>query len=216
MTGCPGQQIYLIGANRLFNELLARCIAEQTGAQCSIAATLCSIPPSVDYAGQKRLVLFDFSQNCQSLEDLISSDKNNILHSDFLVLTNLSDTLDIECEALQCGVRGFLYYQGGIDSLLEMIQSVLNSEIWISRELMTKLLLYGGLNRRVEVNDRIPALTVREANILNGLAMGLTNKKIADTFCLSPHTVKTHLYHIFKKIKVKNRLQAVLWASQHL
>ena len=59
-------------------------------------------------------------------------------------------------------------------------------------------------------------LTSRERDILCGLSRGLTNAKIADTHCLSPHTVKTHIYRIFKKIKVENRLMAAHWAAQHL
>lgn len=216
MTSCSGRQIYLVGANSLLNELLAHCITEKTGATCIAVATLSNVPLVSDSAAQKRLVLYDFSNSRDSLEDLIASDTNNILQSDYLVLTNLSDTLNIECEALQCGVRGFLYYQGGIDILFEMIHSVLNSELWLSREMMTKLLLDGGLKRAPKAKGSLAALTAQEINILHGLTMGLTNALIADTYCLSPHTVKTHIYHIYKKINVRNRLQAAKWAALHL
>ena len=210
-----GHEIYLIGPNRLYNELLARCIADQTGAECLISSSLGSMPsqPNDD---QKRLVLYDFSSCHDSLESLIASDTKNILQSDYVVLTNVSDTLHIECEALQCGVRGFLYYQGGIDTLLKMIHSVLNSELWISRELMTKLLLEGGIHTTQNIQKRKLELTAREFSILSGISIGLTNQEIAEKFCLSPHTVKTHIYHIFKKIKVGNRVEAAHWAAQNL
>jgi LuxR family transcriptional regulator of csgAB operon len=216
MTDCSGRKIYLIGANSLLNELLAHCISEKTGALCTAAATLASVPLLSDWSAPKRLVLYDFSNSSDSLEEFISSDKNNILQTDYLVLTNLSNTLHIECEALQCGVRGFLYYQGGIDTLFRMIHSVLNDELWLSRELMTKLLLEGGLKRTPKPMEGLAALTAQEINILKALTMGLPNASIANTYCLSPHTVKTHLYHIFKKINVSSRLQAAQWAAQHM
>lgn len=216
MTNYSGQQIYLIGANSLLNELLANFITEKTGAACTAGADLSCIPVAKNSNGVKRLILYDFSNSHESLEDLISSDKTNVLKSDYVVLTNVSDNLQIECEALQCGVRGFLYYQGGVETLLKMINSVLNSELWISRELMTKLLLDGGLKKAPKTKENLASLTAQELNILNGLTMGLTNAVIADTYCLSPHTVKTHIYHIFKKIKVTNRLQAALWAGNHM
>ena len=215
MTICSGRQIYLIGGNSLLNELLANFITDKIGAVCSTGATLDCIPVATASAAEKRLVLYDFSNSQESLEDLISSDKTNILQSDYVVLTNVSCNLHIECEALQCGVRGFLYYQGGVETLLKMIHSVFNSELWISRELMTKLLLDGGLQRAPKPRQETALLTAQEQNILNSLTMGFTNAVIADTYCLSPHTVKTHIYHIFKKIKVTNRLQAALWAANN-
>jgi LuxR family transcriptional regulator of csgAB operon len=59
-------------------------------------------------------------------------------------------------------------------------------------------------------------LTPREMEILGVLASGAKNEEIADKLFISPHTVKTHLYAIYRKINVSNRLQAVLWASKNL
>ena len=59
-------------------------------------------------------------------------------------------------------------------------------------------------------------LTPREVEILDVLASGAKNEEIANRLFISPHTVKTHLYNIYKKIHVGDRLQAVLWAAKHL
>jgi len=59
-------------------------------------------------------------------------------------------------------------------------------------------------------------LTPREMEILAMVAAGAKNEAIADKLCISPHTVKTHVYNIFKKIDVPNRLQAALWAAKNL
>jgi LuxR family transcriptional regulator of csgAB operon len=59
-------------------------------------------------------------------------------------------------------------------------------------------------------------LSSRQIEILAQVAVGASNDEIAEKLCVSPHTVKTHLYNVFKKIKVANRLQAALWAAKHL
>ena len=58
-------------------------------------------------------------------------------------------------------------------------------------------------------------LTPREKQILTMIAVGASNDEIADNLCISPHTVKTHLYNIYNKIRVPNRIQAALWAAKN-
>jgi DNA-binding CsgD family transcriptional regulator len=53
------------------------------------------------------------------------------------------------------------------------------------------------------------SLTDREAEILGWVARGLTNQEIAALLLVSPHTVRTHLEHAFKKLGVHTRTAAV-------
>ncbi|MDB1122860.1 response regulator transcription factor [Vibrio algarum] len=59
-------------------------------------------------------------------------------------------------------------------------------------------------------------LTQREIQVLERLRLGLSNNKLADELFVSEHTVKSHLYKIFKKIKVSNRTQAIAWTHKYL
>jgi DNA-binding NarL/FixJ family response regulator len=56
-------------------------------------------------------------------------------------------------------------------------------------------------------------LTPRELEILSLIAMGLTNREIADRLGISHNTVKTHVGHILEKLGLRNRTEAV---SRHL
>jgi DNA-binding CsgD family transcriptional regulator len=67
-----------------------------------------------------------------------------------------------------------------------------------------------------ESNGDDTGLTRREREILDLIASGFSNQQIADELFISPHTVKTHLHNIFKKINVIRRLQAALWAAENL
>jgi DNA-binding CsgD family transcriptional regulator len=59
----------------------------------------------------------------------------------------------------------------------------------------------------------LAALTPREAEILNAAARGASNREIARELWISPHTVRTHLEHIFEKLGVRTRTEAaaLLW-----
>jgi DNA-binding NarL/FixJ family response regulator len=56
------------------------------------------------------------------------------------------------------------------------------------------------------------ALTQREGEVLRQIAMGLTNKQIAEPFHISVETVKEHVQNILRKIGVSDRTQAAVWA----
>lgn len=59
-------------------------------------------------------------------------------------------------------------------------------------------------------------LTEREYEILHELCKGESNARIAGSFFISENTVRTHLYNIFKKLSVTNRIQAVNWINNQL
>jgi DNA-binding NarL/FixJ family response regulator len=58
-------------------------------------------------------------------------------------------------------------------------------------------------------------LSIREVEVLLCLCTGASNQAIADKLCISPHTVKTHLYSIYQKLNVNSRLNACLWAYRN-
>lgn len=58
-------------------------------------------------------------------------------------------------------------------------------------------------------------LSARETEVLELLSHGATNKQISSQLFISPHTVKSHVIHIFEKLGVHDRTQAAVWAAKH-
>ena len=80
---------------------------------------------------------------------------------------------------------------------------------------MTRFILEDRRPRR-PFKTHASVLTRREIEILTKAASGATNTEIANELYISSHTVKSHLYNIYKKIEVSNRIEAALWAAENL
>jgi LuxR family transcriptional regulator of csgAB operon len=130
-------------------------------------------------------------------------------------LFNVSRGLGIEEKALKRGVRGFFYEQEPLERFTKGVHAIFDGELWVSRGIMTKTILKNR-DRDIILKKDETILTPREIEILTMVAVGAKNEEIADELFISPNTVRTHIYNIFKKIDVPNRLQAALWAAKNL
>ncbi|MBW1741602.1 MAG: response regulator transcription factor [Deltaproteobacteria bacterium] len=209
--------IYIIGPRRLQNELMAFFLERETGAKCVEGEDLFHISNINDKdTDQSELILWDcLEKDLESCLPEFKSEGNKMFSRRFLALFNVSPGLGIEKRALRQGVRGFFYEHDPLKLLPKGIRAIFNGELWASREIMMKCVLEDSGKDIVSKKD-VTGLTPREIEILTMIAVGAKNEKIADKLCISPHTVKTHIYNIFKKIDVPNRLQAALWAAKHL
>jgi len=213
----PVRQIFVVGPRRLQNELMVCKIFCQTGLKCQscehieqIPLHACNTPP------QHRLVLYDYQGN--DLEDLLRilhSLKKNLVPGLILALFNMRKDTGFEPRALELGVKGFFYEDDSADTLTKGVGNILEGDLWISRKQMVEYLLLGPVHRQ-QIKSRPHNLTHREEEVLGLVVEGETNEQIAHRLCVSHHTIRTHIYNIFKKINVSNRLQASNWASEHL
>ena len=79
---------------------------------------------------------------------------------------------------------------------------------------------YGEYNQQMPLYDstgiRIQTdLTSREIEVLRHVAEGASNPEISERLHISPHTVKSHIIHIFNKLNVNDRTQAAVWATRN-
>jgi len=213
----PGNVVYIVGPRRLQNEAIASCLQRETGDPCFVHEVLGSVP--LDEAsdnGRQGLVLLDCEEKGEKsvlaeLRPYLSLKQSE----HYIVLFNVSRDSGIEKRCISEGVRGFFYAEDQLEILVKGVQAVLEGDWWLSREVMIKCILEGTDKDKYGRRGN-EILTSRQIEILAQVAVGASNDAIADKLNISSHTVKTHLYNIFKKIKVTNRLQAALWAAKHL
>lgn len=83
---------------------------------------------------------------------------------------------------------------------------------WLPRGLMEQLLRQ--LRRLRQPTDIQTRLTIREREILELVRKGLPNADIATHLCLSPHTIKSHIHNVLRKVGASNRAEAAFLASR--
>jgi LuxR family transcriptional regulator of csgAB operon len=209
--------IYVVGPCRVNNELLASFLEAENGAKCVVKATADDV---VGVDGQEtdkpKLVLLDcFAKNPERLFLEVESCYGGLGSSDLMAVFNLIRGLRIEEELVIRGVRGIFYANDLPNNLQKGVLELLEGKIWISRKILSRFIPDTTKARRLSANET-PVLSRREIEILNLVARGAKNTEIGHKLYISRHTVKSHLYNIYKKIKVTNRLEAALWAKENL
>ena len=131
------------------------------------------------------------------------------------MLLNAPTSTDKELLLMWPHTSGLFFRQDSLDRLVIGIRKVLQGEYWIPRHLLCDLVDYYRKGNGQPLRQQT-LLTAREQEIVRHLMTGASNTEIADNLFVSEHTVKSHLYNVFKKLNVKNRLQAVSWAKEYL
>jgi DNA-binding NarL/FixJ family response regulator len=134
--------------------------------------------------------------------------KRSMPQLQILMFTVYEDSEQIY-RALAAGANGYLLKRVTPASLLNALREVMNGGVPMTGEVARKVIA----SFRQELPPRAPAtekLTPREQAVLEKLANGLSAKEIAATLEISTDTVNVHLKHIYQKLHVRSRTEAVI------
>ncbi|MEO5997034.1 MAG: response regulator transcription factor [Chitinophagaceae bacterium] len=116
-------------------------------------------------------------------------------------------------EALTAGASGYILKKTSPGKLLEAISELNEGGAPMSSQIARKVVAAFRQKPVVEENNphatSINTLSNREKEILEWLAKGMLYKEIAAQLFISPETVRKHVYHIYEKLHVNNRIEAV-------
>ena len=214
----PGKWlIYIVGSAKLQSELLAVFIEKETGLPCRIEQSDLLFP--FELVQERNSIIFSDCRGLSAkniLAGMRGFNRQGKTNS-FVIMFNVDSSLNIEEELLGLGIWGIFYEEDPPSSLPLGVKAICKGEIWLSRQLMSSCLEnFRRRNESDELKGKKGSLTMREREVLKMLRAGSGNVQIATDLCISIHTVRSHLYRIFKKIDVSNRHQAAIWANQNL
>ncbi len=197
-----GISLYSLNSS-LQTGLLASLIGEKTSLPCTVIEKISSDATAahlllIDCQGISTEDLRELVGEIHAHEQPINAALLNAHHN-----SEHEELLDWPC------ISGLFFTDTDQDQLIRGLECLLQGEYWVPRRL---------LHHFLEKNRRAPSikhsdikLTKRERQILKLIKNGATNLDIAEALEVSEHTVKSHLYNVYKKIGVRNRLEASNW-----
>jgi DNA-binding NarL/FixJ family response regulator len=118
--------------------------------------------------------------------------------------------------ALSAGASGFLLKRTTPEELIAAIHTIAAGDSLLSPSVTRRVIerMAGQAVADSSARERLDELTAREREVLELIARGLSNSEIATAFVIEPSTVKTHVKRILMKLRLRDRVQAVIFAYE--
>lgn len=157
-----------------------------------------------------KILLLDYQMPGPRPRDLEKWVRENYPETTTLILT--AHDRDAYLSAMiDSGIAGYLLKNETAEQLINAIHRAAHGEILFDQAQFARAARW-----REEVRERLNQLTRREREILELLKQGLDNNAIAQNLNISAKTTMYHMTNLFRKLQVKNRQEAALWAVKHL
>ena len=133
-----------------------------------------------------------------------------------IILLDSSNPQEV-LECFRAGARGIFSKQERLESLCKCIRAVHEGQVWARSVDLDHALEALANSPRVRATNHkgIELLSARERQVIQHLAGGMSNREIAQTLALSPHTVKNYLFRIFDKLGVSSRTELLYLTMNH-
>jgi DNA-binding NarL/FixJ family response regulator len=151
------------------------------------------------------IVIADINLPRKSGIDCIIEIKNSVPAIQFIMFTIYEDN-DQVFEAIQAGANGYILKNTPPEKIIEALIDLSEGGSPMSAKIARKVIA----NMQVsKTNSEINTLTSRENEVLQLLSKGFLYKEIADKLAIAISTVKRHLSHIYQKLQVQNKTEAI-------
>ncbi|HOZ68449.1 MAG TPA: response regulator transcription factor [Chitinophagaceae bacterium] len=204
--------VFIVDDNKELRNALEEIVSMSEGYHC--IGTASSAEEAVDRIPIIRpdVVLMDINLGTEeSGIDVVRTLKPRIPDTNFMICTVYEEDEKI-FEALSAGASGYILKKTPPGRMLEAIRELYEGGAPMSSQIARKVVAafqHQQSQHSFTDPEKLNVLTPREMEILELLSKGLMYKEIATQTFLSPETVRKHVYHIYEKLHVTNRVAAV-------
>ena len=203
----PVISVALVEDSELMRRNLERLLRRARGIDCvgvcaSAEDALAQLP-----AARPEVVLMDINLPGLSGIDCTARLRQLLPATQIIMLTVYEDTASI-FSALKAGAVGYLLKRSLPGEILDAVTTVRNGGAPMTSEIARKIVMT--FQSPAPAAADASSLTTREQEILEQLSCGKVSKEIADHLGISYHTVRVHLKHIYEKLHVRSRSEAMM------
>lgn len=181
----------------ILREAGMRCVGDYATGEAALAG-IAREPPQV--------ALIDINLPGMSGIELVRQLKHKVAALQLLILTSYEESTQI-FDALRAGASGYLLKKSIPGELIAAIEQVQAGGSPMSFHVARKVVTY--FYEAQTANREVEKLSPREHEILTLLAQGYLIKEISDRLGIAFHTARTHLRHIYEKLHVQSRSEAI-------
>jgi len=203
-------RVYLMIENRLLREALGRLFHKRPDLQVVGQGDRNSAPSQDSLEEQCDILAMDFfdPKRLPSFFDIDNPSGGRFK----TVLIGMADDSTLFLDAVRTGVNGYLLKDASASDVIAAVRAVFKGEAICPPKLCAALFEFFVQTARqgqVSTASRRADLTLRQRQLVNLVARGMTNKEIAVQLNLSEFTVRNHIHRIMKQVDVGSRREAV-------
>jgi DNA-binding NarL/FixJ family response regulator len=204
-------KVAVVDAQPLYRQGLANALAGSRLVLVAEGATAHDACQAVAY-GHPDVLLLDIlvPGDGMGAAEAIMRDRPSL---EVVILTACDDEEQV-ADALRLGVHGYILKDVSGPELVGAIEAIHRGEPYITPALATRLLMQGRSRSLAVHGNGSLDLTRRDRQLLGYLARGLTNQEIALSLGMNIRTVKHYLTQMFRRMRVRNRVEATLEAQR--
>lgn len=208
----PRTRILIVDDHPLMRKGLAQLLALEPDLE--VIGELASGQEALDFVSMNKpeMVILDLNMSGMNGIQTLKALRDAGCQARITMFT-VSDNHDDLSRALRAGADGYLLKDMEPESLLDAVREIIEGQVTVSSQLasaMARALRYNNESQAID----LASLTERERQILDLIAEGQSNKRIARQLDIAEATVKVHVKHLLKKLNMRSRVEAAIWAVQ--